>query len=142
MSKFKEFMRDNKQVRVGRKVVVTQSLTDENGFPLEWELNPLTTKENELIRELCFKEVAVAGQTNQYKTQFDHSLYLAKIVCKSIVYPNLNDVDLQNSYGVMSPEELLKEMVDCPLEYQALCDIVTSFNGYESLQEKVELAKK
>lgn len=135
MSKFKEFMKANKLVRASQKYVVTQALTDENGEALEWEIRPITTKENDFIREECL----VASANNNL--QFNHSLYLAKLVSSSVVYPNLNDAELQNSYGVMSAEDLLKEMVDCPAEYQALCDFVTS-SGFESLQDRVETAKK
>ena len=38
----------------------------------------------------------------------------------SIVEPNLNDKTLQDSYGVMTPEDLLTEMIDNPGEYNDL----------------------
>lgn len=31
------------------------------------------------------------------------------MICASVVEPNLNDKDLQNSYGVMTPEDLIRE---------------------------------
>ena len=60
----------------------------------------------------------------------------------SVVYPNLNDKDLQDSYGVMTPEDLLTEMVDNPGEYNAFGKFINEYNGFtEGLNEKVEKAK-
>ena len=54
----------------------------------------------------------------------------------------LFDIDLQNSYGVSKPEELIKEMIDNPAEYDDFAVFVQSYNGFDiSLSEKVEQAK-
>ncbi len=125
-------MRDNKLKRDNVKFVATRSLVDENGDGLEWEIKPLNTRENDVIRDSCVRE-----------NGFDHTGYVAKMIARSVVYPNLNDKELQNSYGVFSPEELVKELVDNPAEYQDFTEFVTNFNGYEtSMTEKVKEAKK
>ena len=42
----------------------------------------------------------------------------------------------------MTPEDLLKEMIDDPGEYQAFAGFVQEFNGFNTtLDEKVEEAK-
>lgn len=133
MSKFNLFMKENKITRQNTTFVATSSLLDEEGNPLVWEIKPLTTRENDFIRDFCVRESG----------SFDHTLYLAKMVASSVVYPNLNDAKLQNNYGVLSAEDLLKELVDCPAEYQDFTDFISSFNGYEkSVSKKVESAKK
>ena len=72
----------------------------------------------------------------------DTSKYLAKMICASVVEPNLNDKDLQNSYGVMTPEDLIREMIDDPGEYNSFAEFIQTFNGFtETLDEKVEKAK-
>ena len=53
MSNFSKFMKANKIQKQNVFHAVTKSLMDENGEPLLWELKPLTTKENEAIREAC-----------------------------------------------------------------------------------------
>jgi hypothetical protein len=63
-------------------------------------------------------------------------------MCAAIVNPDLNNVELQNSYGVMTPEELLKEMVDSPAEYNDLMMFVQTISGFKTLQEDVNDAKK
>jgi hypothetical protein len=120
---------------------VTKSLVDENGNPLLWEIKPLTTKENEVIRESCTIEVPVKGKPNMYRPKTDMNKYQAKLMCAAIVNPDLNNAELQNSYGVMTPEDLLKEMVDNPAEYTDLMLFVQQISGFTTLQEDVDEAK-
>ena len=141
MSNFSKFMKANKIQKQNVMHPVTKSLCDENGEPLLWEIKPLTTKENERIRESCTIEIPVKGKPNQYRAKVDMNRYQAKLLCAAIVTPDLNNADLQTSYGVMSAEDLIKEMVDDPAEYTNLMIFVQNLSGFKTLEEEVEEAK-
>lgn len=141
MSKFSMFMKANKIQKQNVKYAVTKSLMDENGEPLLWEIRPLTTKENEAIRESCTTEVPVKGKPNLYRPRVNMNAYQTRMICAAVVFPDLNDVDLQNSYGVMSAEDLIKEMVDDPAEYSDLMIFIQEISGFKTLQEEVDEAK-
>lgn len=142
MSQFKKFMKANKKVKENVTYAATKSITDENGEPVKWTLRPLTTKENEIIRDDCTSEVPVKGKPNMYRAKFNSSKYLAMVICASVIEPNLNNAELQDDYGVKSDIDLLREMVDDPGEYSDLAAFVQGFNGFDtSLDEKVEEAK-
>lgn len=142
MSNFNRFMKANKAVRENTTFPATKSLVDENGKPLEWTIKPLTTTENENIRESCMIDVQVAGKPNIYRPKLNTSKYIAKMAIASIVEPNLYDKELQDSYGVMTPEDLLKEMVDAPSEYNDLVAFIQNYNGFNTtLEDKVDEAK-
>ena len=141
MSNFSKFMKANKIQKQNVMHPVTKSLVDENGEPLLWELKPLTTKENEAIREACTVDVPVKGKPNQYRPKVDMNKYQTKLICAAVVSPDLNNADLQNSYGVMTPEELIKEMVDDPAEYTDLMVFIQQLSGFKTLQEEVDEAK-
>ena len=141
MSNFSKFMKANKIQKEHVMHPVTKSLVDENGEPLLWELKPLTTKENEHIRELCTVDVPVKGKPNQFRPKVDMDKYQTKLVCAAIVSPDLNNAELQNSYGVMTPEDLIKEMVDNPAEYTDLMIFIQQLSGFKTLQEEVDEAK-
>ena len=142
MSNFSRFMKSNKVAKENTTFAATKSLTDENGEPLQWTIKPLTTNENEKIRDDCMVDVPVIGKPNLFRPKLNTSKYIAKMLCACIVEPNLYDKTLQDSYGVMTPEELLKEMVDDPGEYQAFVSFVQDFNGFNTtLEDKVEEAK-
>ena len=141
MSNFSKFMKANKIQKQNVMQPVTKSLVDENGNPLLWEIKPLTTKENEHIRDICTKEIPVKGKPNQYRQKVDMNLYQAKLICAAVVSPDLNNTELQNSYGVMCPEDLIKEMVDDPAEYTDLMLLVQQISGFKTIEEEVEEAK-
>lgn len=141
MSNFSKFMKANKIQKQNVMHPVTKSLVDENGNPLLWEIKPLTTKENEALREKCTIEVPVKGKPNMFRPKVDMSKYQTMLMCAAVVFPDLYNAELQNSYGVMTPEDLLKEMVDDPAEYTDLMVFVQKISGFKTLQEDVDEAK-
>ena len=87
-------------------------------------------------------EVPIKGKIGTYRTKLDASKYMSKMISACIVEPNLYDKDLQDSYGVMTPEDLLKEMIDNPGEYNELAEFIQKFNSFDKvLEDKVEEAK-
>lgn len=138
---FENFMKKNKKTRENVFYPATKSLCDENGNPLMWELKAISTKENDRIRESCTMEVPVKGKPNQYREKMNTSTYINKMMCAAIVFPDLNNKDLQDSYGVMSAEDLLKELVDDAGEYSDLMEQVQKISGFTTLQEDVDYAK-
>lgn len=142
MSKFSQFMKANKTVRENGFYPATKSLCDENGNPLEWEFKPITSKENEEIRESCTIEVPITGKPNMFRQKVKTSLYIQRMIAASVVMPDLYDAELQDSYGVKTPEDLLLAMVDDPGEYNDLAAFVQKFQGFNvSFEDKVNEAK-
>lgn len=142
MSKFAKFMKANKVVKENEMHPVTRSLCDENGSPLEWEFKHISSKENENIRESCTIDVPVTGKPNMYRPKMQTSEYIQKMIVASVVMPDLYDAELQDSYGVKTPEDLLFAMVDDPGEYNDLAAYVQKFQGFNvSFDDKVEEAK-
>ncbi len=140
MSGFTRFMKANKSVSENVIYVATQSLTDEKGEALEWEFRKLTSKEYNNIESDCLKEVPIKGRPNQFREKIDMVKWVNKLICASVVTPNLNDKELQDSYGVMSAEELIRELVDDPGEYTELSYFVQNLNGFikEGMVEKAK----
>lgn len=142
MGDLKRFLKANKKVKENVMYAATQSLCGEDGKPLEWEIKQISTKEDEAIRESCTKEVQVTGKPGLFRPKLDTKAYLAKVACACIVEPNLNNAELQDSYGVMKPEDLLAEMIDNPGEYQDLMQFIQQLNGFNvTMQDKVDQAK-
>ncbi len=136
------FLKKNKKVKKNTPYAATKSLCDADGKPLEWEIRALTTKETEDIRTECTTEVPIPGKQGLYRPKVDSKKYIAKLIAASVVSPDLLNKELQDSYGVKTPEELLKEMVDDPTEYNAFAEFVQGYNGLdETLTDKVEEAK-
>lgn len=141
-SNFSKFMKSNKKVKENVEYQATASLLDDNGEPLKWVIKPLTPKEHERIREDCSYDAKVPGKPNQVVSKIRQDEYMLKVMCKSIVYPNLHDKELQDSYGVMTPEELLQCLIDDLGEYYNFSNFIMDYNGFnKSIAEKIEQAK-
>lgn len=142
MSKFAKFMKANKAVKENEMHAATASLCDDKGNPLEWEFRHITSKENETIRESCMIEVPVTGKPNMFRPKLKSNEYIRKMIAASVVMPDLFDAELQDSYGVKTPEDLLMAMVDDPGEYNDLAAYVQKFQGFNvSFEDKVDEAK-
>lgn len=141
MSKFSKFMKENKTVRKNEKYAPTKSLLD-GDKPLEWEFRHITSKENESLRDSCTAEVQITGKPNLFRPRLNTSQYIAKMIVESTVFPDLYDKELQDSYGVMTPEELLYAMVDDAGEYQDFTIWMQKFQGFSrTFDDKVDEAK-
>ena len=130
MGKFDAFLKANRVQRPNFKYAPTKDFVDENGKPIEWEFKHLTTAEDRLIKESCL----VGGK-------FKHSAYVRKLIVASVVWPDLNNVELQNEYGVMSAEELLEELISCPGDWDRLSIKIQEELGFISLDEAISEAK-
>lgn len=142
MSSLSRFLKENKKTKPNEKYAPTASLTDEKGNPLEWEFRHISSKENERIRDDCTVEVQITGKPGVYRQKFKTREYLAMMVVASVAEPDLYNSQLQDSYGVKTPTDLLYALVDSPGEYQDLCAWVQKFQGFaNTLEDKAEEAK-
>lgn len=99
-------------------------------------------KENKNLRDSNTVEVQVTGKPNLSRPRLNASQYLSKMIVASTVYPDLYDKELQDSYGVMTPEDLVFAMVDNPGEYNNLGEWIQKFQGFtKTFEEKVDEAK-
>lgn len=122
------------------KIVVSKRFL-EKGKPVEWEIRAITTEEEEALRKSCTKKVPVPGKRGQYTQETDFDLYLGKVAVACTVFPNLNDKELQDSYGVLSADALLKKMLT-PGEYTEFQAKVQELNGFDTdFNDTVEEAK-
>lgn len=135
-------MKANKVAKTNEMFAPTTSLVDEDGKPLEWEFRHITSKENDALREACTVEVPITGKPNLFRPKTNTSQYVAKMIVASTVMPDLFDKELQDSYGVMTPEDLLYALVDNAGEYQELTVWIQKFQGFtKSFDDKVDEAK-
>lgn len=139
MSELKLFLKENKIQQENIKYGVTKSILDKNGEAVEWELRPITTKENEANREMCMVK---RGKGKQSTHEINASHFQKLSATTSVVFPNLNSKELQDSYGVMTAEDLLMELVNNAGEFNVLMEKIMELSGFSTLEEDIEEAKK
>jgi len=141
MSNLSAFLAQNALKAENVKFSASKRFVDENGKPMEWEIKSVTSEEDERIRRDCTKKVQIPGKRGQYTQETDYNKYVGKLAAACTVFPNLNDADLQNSYGVMGDDALLKTMLQ-PGEYADYLTKVQEVNGFDTtFDELVDEAK-
>ena len=140
MSDFSIFMAGKAEQNETVKYVASKRFTD-NGNPVEWEIKPIDSDLDEAIRKDCTKKVPIVGKRGQYTQETDTDKYIGKMCVACTVYPDLNNAELQDSYGVKCADDLLKKML-LPGEYTEYKTKVMEVNGYDmSMDDLVEEAK-
>lgn len=134
MNTFDLFFKENRSERDFYFYPVCSDIKDDKGEAVKWKMRPLSTSEEEEIREYATEAVNGSIRLNTKK-------YITDLITASVVYPNLYDASLQDSYGCKTPGELLKKIVNVPGEYSALARLVQEKNGFSSLREDIEAAK-
>ena len=66
--------------------------------------------------------------------------YQAKIAARCTVFPNLNDAELQASYGVMGAEKLITTMLTAG-EFEDYSAKILELNGFSASDELIDEAK-
>ena len=132
MSNFEAFLNQNKKKQKNVKVVASKAFVGNEGKPLEWEIRQLKSKEADYIRNDC-TSVGKGG-----KVVMDGAKFNRMVAAKCTVYPNLNDKELQDSYGVMGAEELIQEMLDNDGEFQEYVGKILEISGYGKTDTELE----
>jgi len=140
MSEFAIFMAGNTNNTETVEYVASKRFAVK-GKPVKWQIRAIDSDLDETLRKECTKKVPIHGKRGQYNQETDTDKYIAKMCAACVVYPNLNDAELQDSYGVKDAVSLLKKML-LPGEYTELKAKVMEVNGYDmSMEELVDEAK-
>jgi len=133
------FLKQNVDV-VNETEYVASKRIKVNGEPIAWKIKTLATEETERMRKKYTKRIT-DRITRQSEERFDATAYNEDVLSKAITYPNLYDAELQDSWGVTEPVELVKAMLT-PGEYADLLAAVTEAQGYDvGMEDKVKEVK-
>lgn len=140
MNTLSAFLAENAIAIPNEKVVVSKRFV-QDGEPVEWEIRRVTSKEDEDIRKSCMNRVPVPGKKRQLTPELDTSKYMGQLVAACVVFPDLTNADLQDSYHVKSADALLKAMLT-PGEYAELQEKTLEINGYDETLEDLKQEAK
>lgn len=110
------FFKSNAKSLPDVKVVVSERFTNEDGTPIEWVLHPISTKK---VEEITKRNTKTAIKNGKKESTVNEENLNAELLEAVVLYPSLNDAELQDSYGVSSANELLSVML-YPGETQVL----------------------
>jgi hypothetical protein len=119
------------------KYAASKRFLGEDGKPLEWEIKAITNQQNEELKRECTVRKPVAGKKGVFIPVTDVNKHAVKTAVLCTVYPDLNNKELQDSYGVMGAEDLLLAML-IPGEYTNYIEKINEINGFDIGFEDLE----
>lgn len=140
MSNLSYFLAGNVEKRKNKKMIISERFKDEAGKPVPWEIRSVTASEDAALRKDCTTQKQVPGKRGQYTSNFDANTYIEKLITKAVVYPDLNNTELQDSYGVKGAESLARVMLYKD-EYDKLADVCTATAEIEDPNDLRDEAK-
>lgn len=110
-------------------------------FKSDFEIQSLTAEETDDLRKQATRKV-MNRNTHTYVQETDQDKFTGLIMSHSVVVPDLENAQLQTSYGCQGdPEKLLKKMLTIG-EYNKLSEAVMDLSGLnEDSSELVNEAK-
>lgn len=138
------FFKENAEPVTIKRYVASKRFTKTNEKgekePIEWELKALTNEEMDALRDK-YKKKTRDKNTQQVINDFNMEGFTKELTVKCVVFPNLNDASLQDSYGVVGADDLLKAMLS-PGELTDLQMACQAANDYENgMGEKIKQVK-
>jgi hypothetical protein len=122
------FFAQNAKAELTEEIVISKRFQDQDGNPIKWKLKTLTEQENEVIRKAATRQAK--GKNGSRVQELNQEDYIGKLAVSSVVYPDLQNVELQQSYDVIGADQLLKKML-LSGEYANFLLKVQEINGFE-----------
>ena len=105
------FLKEKAKIVTEVEYIASKRFTDEEGNPLVWHIRVLSNKELEKLRAQFTKKVYQPGSRTG-ENKFNDKAFLDEMMVRCITFPTLDDIELQNSWGVSSELDLVKAMLN------------------------------
>lgn len=118
---------------------------DENGKvikePIKWKFGAIDGERDEEIRKANTKRMPVPGKKHILMPETNYENYTLQVAIDTCKFPDLNNAELQASYGVLGADALIRKML-LPAELAEFKKIAQSVNGFDvGMDDLVEEAK-
>ena len=118
-----------------KKVVVSNRFLDENREPVPFEIKPINQDENKRLLNNHTK------REKQGLEIFNRGEYLAELTASAVVFPDLNNAELQKAYNCLGSASLIQKMLLVG-EFAELANQVQLLSGLdEDINSDIEEVK-
>ena len=135
MKDLKFFLKQNTIPVENQEVEVSKRFKDDAGNTVKFEIKSISNEMDDALRKQNTRQVKKAKGV--IVPELDQQKYFVDLVLKSLVYPDLDDKELQDSWGVMDSRELINAMLLAG-EYTALLQEVQKINGWDLNVEDIK----
>ena len=118
-----------------KKVVISKRFLDEKGNPVPVEIRARTREENKKLIKKNTKRDKKGIEV------FNRGEYLAELTASAVVFPDLNNAELQKGYNCLGATSLIQKMLLVG-EFAELANQVQILSGLdEDINKDIEEAK-
>ena len=122
-------------VKVENKEIIVSNRFIEDGKPVPFKIRPITQEENTVLIKKFNKKDKKGVEV------FDRTGYVQELTAIAVVFPDLNNAELQKAYGVLGASKVLQKMLFVG-EYAVLAQEVQGLSGLdEDINEDIEEVK-
>lgn len=125
------------QTEERKEVLISKRFQDENGNLIPFIIRQISQAENEEIVKKATKTKKVRGVPQEY---VDGAEVSRRLVVAATVDPDFTSKEICDAYGVLDPLMVPGKML-LSGEYNRLLDEISSFSGFESLEDLETEAK-
>ncbi|HHT03003.1 MAG TPA: phage portal protein, partial [Bacteroidales bacterium] len=111
-------------IKVEDKEVIVSKRFVEKGKPVPFKIRPVTQEENSILVKKFRKTDKKGVET------FDRPGYVQELTSSAVVFPDLQNAELQKAHGVLGASKLLQKMLYVG-EYAVLAEEVQSLSGLD-----------
>lgn len=118
-----------------KKVIISNRFLDENGNSVPFEIRAVTQEENKKLINKNTKRDKKGIEI------FNRGEYLAELTATAVVFPDLNNAELQKGYNCLGATSLIQKMLLVG-EFAELANQVQILSGLdEDINKDIEEAK-
>jgi hypothetical protein len=122
-------------VQVENKKVIISNRFQEEGKPVPFVIRPVSQEENKQLIKKYTKRDKKGAES------FDRAEYVSALTAIAVVFPDLENAELQKAYGVLGDSSLLQKMLYVG-EYATLAQEVQELSGLDKdINDEIEEAK-
>ena len=121
-----------------KELVVSKRFKDNDGNPLKWKIRAIDAATHQRLRSDSLD--MDVGNDKKVKVKFNSARQNLGSVAAAVVYPDLQDADLQSYYGVSTPSALIGVML-LDDEFERLKNAVDSLSEDTKPENLEEEAK-
>lgn len=103
------FLKGNAKPIEDIEMIVSKRFVNGEGNPIPWILRQLTGKESNNLRKKHTKKIK--NKLGRIEEQFNSDAYQEEFITSSVVFPDLSNSKLQESYGALGAYDLLQKML-------------------------------
>lgn len=132
------FLKQNKEEAKPIEIFVSDRFKDEKGELVPFVLQIISSEEADLLTETCMEPIIDPQTRRKIGQEVNQKRLQQELLVKSIVSPDLEDKELQDSWGAHNSVDLLQKMLDMKEKSILLTEFDKQFKPSERKSQDAE----